>query len=84
MGRVTRGAADFQIQDGRITMELSGGATVYLDTPDAQPLAESQTHATLRIVSDVAPDAETELELDAGQLEEIQSALAEATEAHDD
>ncbi|QLC35747.1 hypothetical protein EFA46_015935 (plasmid) [Halarchaeum sp. CBA1220] len=81
--QVTRGKADYTVKDGRITIELSAGAQLYLETPDQTPLSASERHATLRIVSDVDPDGVTELELDKDGLDALADALIDAENGGD-
>jgi hypothetical protein len=76
--RVTRGQAEFHVEDGRVTLDFAAGAKLYLDVPDHPPLSENEPHATLRIVSDAGADGVTELDLDGDAVAALQAALVDA------
>lgn len=78
---VTDAAATVGIVDDRVAMTADGDVSVYLETPDHQPLSAGETHATLRVVGD---DYRASVELDAGALDELTAALADAQEVDAD
>ena len=63
------------IVDGRVAMNADGDASVYVQTPDTQPLTADETYARLRFVGE---SYRGEVEFDADALEDVIDALEEA------
>jgi len=74
---VADATATVGIVDGRLATTADGDVSIYLETPDHQPLSAGETHATLRVVGE---DYRAEVELDADALDAVTTALAEAQE----
>ena len=75
--QVIDATATVGIVDDRVAMNADGDVSIYLKTPEHQPLSAAETHATLRVVGD---DYRAEVELDADALEAVTDALAAAQE----
>ena len=63
------------ITDGRVSMSAQDDATLYVNTPDRQPLAGIETHATLRVKGD---DYQATIELTHDGAAALHAALEEA------
>ena len=74
---ITDATATVGIVDGRLAMTADGDVSIYLETPDHQPLSAGETHATLRVVGE---DYRAEVELDAEALDAVTRALAAVQE----
>lgn len=72
---VTDATATVGIVDDRMAVTADGDVSLYLETPDHQPLSAVETHATLRVVGD---DYRAAVELDADALDALTTALTNA------
>jgi len=81
MTRVAEAVATVvEIVDRRLTVTADGDADIYLDTPDYDPLAASEVHATLRVTGD---DYHARIDLDAGELDALADAVYHAQETQE-
>lgn len=75
MTRIQDIAASLRTDDGTITVATDGDATVYLDTPNTEPLDRRQTVLTLRVTGDAF---EASVDFDHDDADALREALQEA------